>query len=42
MVMEVIAIADEVKMIIIEQARMVSMEEAGIYKLPTKRLVKNF
>ena len=41
-VMEVMAIADETKMIIIEQARMVSMEEAGIYKIPTMRLVKNF
>jgi len=40
-VIEVIAIADETKMIIIEQARIVSMEEAGIYKIPTKRFVKN-
>jgi len=40
--MEVIAIADETRMIIIEQARMVSIEEAGIYKIPTRRLIKNF
>ena len=41
-VMEVMAMADETKMIMIEQARMVSMEEAGIYKIPTKRFIKNF
>ena len=41
-VMEVIAMADETKIIIIEQARIVSMEEAGIYKIPTINLARKF
>jgi len=34
--------ADEARTIIIEQARIVSIEEAGIYNIPTMRPVRNF
>ena len=36
------AMADETKMIIMEQARTVSMDEVGIYKIPTISLVRKF